>query len=117
MKTKNLAEYTAEELKKELERRANSLEEEFKQTAALAQFEIKKQLNIIEKAMQEAIKISETYGVPFRSNYSPLSPRTYIPHSFEVKWKTLNSDAVEDICDATCGEAGWEYWNSSSLYC
>jgi hypothetical protein len=72
------------------------LEDEFKALADKFDDEVGIQLEIAEKAIKEAVKISEKYGIPFHAQVSPLS-QTYTPASFEEKFGDLDREFVSDV--------------------
>lgn len=90
---------------------SKELEDKFKEAVTLATEEINKQLDIAKKAIAEAEKISEEYGVPFSTYVSPLG-QSYRPNSFDDKWGDLENadDIIEDMTGDFLPEyEGWEH--------
>jgi hypothetical protein len=72
----------------EEKRELTPLEEKFKAVAAVANELINVKVDEAAKALQEACKISEEYGVPFHSRISFLS-QCYTPTSYAKLFKGL----------------------------
>jgi hypothetical protein len=60
--------------------------------------------------MEEATKIAERYGVPFRSGISPISNQ-YFPNSLKEKFKDVSDDFINEISDTynEYGSIGWRH--------
>lgn len=125
---KDLEDFTEDELRAELKRREveaevevedKDLETKFKEALEEASAEIQKCLNMAEDALDQAVELSEKYGVPFESKLSSAIPRKYIPESFYTKWEGADLREMLDSIDMYVDdlEPGWEYWNTSSLTC
>lgn len=59
-------------------------------------------------ALQEAVKISEETGIPFRAGVSPLS-QSYIPNSLGDKFPDIDRSFVHDIAEAYGEYDGWQH--------
>jgi hypothetical protein len=103
----------------ELENQKQSLEECFIEIHLNMMEEINAQIEIAAVALNEAVKISEKYGIPFKSVISPFEKRVYWPVSLKDKWKELGQYNAMRLteCYPSDMTGGWEYWNSSSLSC
>lgn len=97
---------------------SDDLEKEFEKAVKKADEEIQQHFDAAVKAIKEAVKISEKYGVPYRFPVSLLN-NTYTPKSFDKKWEKLrevdvdDSDKYLDLFDNLevpfPGYYGWEY--------
>lgn len=86
------------------------LELEFIIAAKKANELIRKKIEEASKKLQEAIQISEQYGIPFDSEVSPLS-NTYTPRSFEDKYGSINKEIMylNDFASGSSYSSGWEH--------
>ena len=90
----------------------NMLEEEFTNLVSEHKAEIEAKLKEASAALDEAVKLSEQYGIPFHSRISFLS-QGYTPDSFDKKFGELDSDIVSELTDVypggEYGGTGWEH--------
>lgn len=101
----------------------NELEEEFKKEYEAVAGKMKDLLDKADKLIEEAVKLSNETGVPLRFRpWSDFNSRRYVPEKFWEKFKELDDEFVDDVCNVypqrNYGPIdGWEPWNSSSLTC
>lgn len=86
----------------------SALEKEFRETAATALSLIQRKVVEASKALSEAVKISEEYGIPFSSEVSFLG-QPYKPASFGSKFSEIDDDFVDAITGAYCEYEGWQH--------
>lgn len=101
------------------EKAASALEVEFKKALKVAEKEIEGHIEEARAALYKAVKASEKYGVPFRTEVVDMGrERQYIPRTFSQKWPGLDDEVLEEF-DMYLHEegVGWEYWSTSSLSC
>lgn len=100
----------------------SKLENDFRALATKHMDEINNKVKKASQLMDEAVAISEKYGLPFNSSVVIGYDITYTPSSFLKKFKPLikDWDAMEIIAEEFLNyaypqrEAGWQY---SSLSC
>lgn len=83
------------------DRQLTDLEQEFLDAEKEARPLIQEKLKAARKLIFEAEEISNRYGVPFRSEVSPLL-NTYFPANSKF--------ACEEMEDFVCWEIGWPEW-------
>lgn len=83
-------------------KKLNPFEKEFKKVVQSTQKEINSQLKIADKAIKNAIKISEKTGIPFSQQMSEYSNRWYIPKTFNNKFVIDAMKNNKFISDAGC---------------
>lgn len=92
-----------------------TLEDEFTELVTKHKQEIEAMLREASDALDEAVQLSEEYGIPFNSQISFLS-QGYTPTSFKDKFDKLDHEMV---CDLTgCypgGEYGGDGWEHSAV--
>jgi alanyl-tRNA synthetase len=90
------------------------LEEEFKKAAEEGQKLLREKVRVIDILTNEAVAISEQYGIPFE-----LGSETYTPNSFKSKWRDLLEEDNEipyfDVLE--CQPGFYSGWNNSSSRC
>lgn len=112
-KTKEQIQAEIDNLKKELEEKEKiipALEEEFKRTVEVARVQIQEKCAAARKALNEAVAISEQYGVPFSEGICFIS-NTYTPKSFQ-KFQKLEREFFEEFeiyIGYNWGYYGWEH--------
>lgn len=117
-----LREQKAQKIKEEEERKAkeaarSTLDDKFRVAVTKAQKEIEDQLALARASLEDAVAISERYGIPFESEIVNVGRnRTYFPYSFEKKWGDVSIETREEFDIYNCSD-GWEYWSTSSLNC
>ncbi len=116
-----------------MENLKSDLELKFRQTHKEITVEIDKEIAEANSRIKEAIKLSETYGVPFSIDLDCMPRyRRYMPSTFDDKWKALKNEEakkeeypcgnkLEELCEEfdirSFDDDGFEYWNPSSLSC
>ena len=90
-----------------LEKRDSELERDFRVNAYAAMKLIDEKMSEASKAVREACKIADQYGVSFRAGVSPLS-QTY-KVELPSKYEELDSDFVSAICDCYGEYEGWQH--------
>lgn len=89
----------------------STLEEDFTAIVNAHEAEIKAKVAEAKKALNEAVELAKTYGIPFRPSISFLS-NSYFPQSFdEGKFAELDSDVVADLTGAWREDtySGWQH--------
>ena len=87
----------------------SKLEAEFESACAEARVEINKHIMAAKKSLEEAEKVAEKYGIPFKASASPIA-NSYIPKSFEEKFGKLEREFVSEISGVWSDfYAGWEH--------
>lgn len=87
------------------------LEKEFTTLVGSVTKQIRAKVDEARVALNEAISLSETYGVPFRAGLSPLA-QGYIPKSFaQGKFRLLDKEFIRDISGVydEYNEPGWQF--------
>lgn len=97
--------------------------------------EIQNEIKEAKQHIKNAIKISEKFGVPFKSELGPYDndERTYFPKKFLNEYYNKDKDLEIfidriyehfklNIKDLECAfrdgvEEGWDYWSFSSMTC
>lgn len=93
----------------------NTLEDEFAALVTAHKEEITEKLREASMALNEAVQLSEKYGIPFMSHISFLS-QGYTPRSFEAKFGELEEDVVCHLTDCyPGGEYGGDGWEHSAV--
>lgn len=92
----------------------NKLEKEFKKIVKTHAQEIDAKLTEASKALDEAIALSEKYGIPFYSRVSPLS-QNFIPNSFETKFPDIDYSLAAEICNIYRNNDWYSGWEHSSI--
>lgn len=88
---------------------ASPLEAEFQKAANEALALIDEQIEIAEKAIAQAVKISEQYGVPFYSGITPLG-MGYRPITYDEKFGELDSNRLYALAHTDLPEyEGWQH--------
>jgi site-specific DNA-adenine methylase len=89
------------------------LEKEFEKLYADHNQEIQDKLKEASRLIDEAVKLSEQYGLPFKPEEDIMwcNP-SYLPHSFKGKFPELDEEFVYTVTDAS---GYWDYggWQSS----
>lgn len=88
----------------------NQLETDFEKAFNEVHDQIQLKLTQAAKLIEEAVKLSEDSGVPFK----PEEPLTfvrpsYIPRSMEKKFPDIDQDFVAELTDAYGYDAGWQW--------
>jgi cell division protein FtsI/penicillin-binding protein 2 len=86
-----------------------NLEDEFKVVCNSHMAEIEAKLDIAQAALQEAIDLSDKYGIPFYSNVSQLG-QPYTPPSFYQKFPDLDGELAYNLTSVSIynGNYGWQ---------
>lgn len=90
------------------------LEAEFKKAVNDASVKINEKLNAAYKLVNEAVDISEEYGIPF-SSYVSLLSNNYTPQSFEKQFGELNFDWVQEETGCWTDDPGDYGWQHSAI--
>jgi ribosomal protein L14E/L6E/L27E len=85
----------------DLDQEDSALEREFRNVATEATTKIMEKVRAASKLLQEAVDISEQYGIPFSSEISFLG-QPYKPASFEDKFGDIDDDFVDSVTGAYC---------------
>ena len=87
----------------------NELEAAFKKACDEVYEQIQSKLAAASALINEAVELSDQYGVPFcpREDIMWCSP-SYVPESFEKKFKGIDYDFVYDLTEAGGGDTGWQ---------
>lgn len=94
----------------DLEEEDSEMERDFRKAVHYADELIQAKLDEASAAINEAVKIAERHGIPFRSHVSPISNH-YYPRSLEQKFEGLDKEFVQTITD-TYNEyesTGWKH--------
>lgn len=89
----------------------DTLDAEFIKIADATNKEIEAKMEEACKALNEAVKLSEKNGIPFRANISFLG-QSYIPKSFENKFPDVDLDQALEYMGAwrtDFQETGWAH--------
>lgn len=92
----------------DLDQEDSQLEREFRNTANEALPLIREKVKAASKLLDEAVELSEKYGIPFSSEISFLG-QPYKPGSFEGKFSEIDSDFVDSVTGAYCEYEGWQH--------
>lgn len=66
------------------------------------------------KLVDEAVAISEEFGIPFEGNISPIG-QSYYPKTFSEKFGKLDIDIVTDITGAYSEDPEYCGWTHSAI--
>lgn len=72
------------------------LEAEFKQVATTFGMQIEAKIALSAQILKEAMELADAHGIPFYSEIS-LIPQSYVPTTFNKKFKDINPDVVEEL--------------------
>lgn len=90
----------------------DSIEKEFEDLVNAHKAEIQAKVTEASKVLDEAVALSEKYGIPFYAQVSFLS-QSYTPDSYYEKFGDLDKDTVNDLTDCypggEWGGSGWEH--------
>ena len=86
----------------------SEIERAFRVAMIDAQNRIDEKLSEARRALQEAVKISNETGIPFRASVSPLS-QCYIPESLSEKFPDLDKSAAYEMAEAYGEYDGWQH--------
>lgn len=87
----------------------STLEREFRLTYYSARDKIAEKLAKADKLIDEAVALSEEYGVPFSAYVSPLN-NSYFPRSMEEKFPEIDLVFVSELTEASNEYgSGWEH--------
>jgi hypothetical protein len=103
----------SEEDMDDLDPEDSEMERDFRKAAHHADDLIQAKLDEASAAINEAVKIAERYGVPFRSHVSTLS-NEYFPRSTEKKYPELDREFIQNITD-TYNEYESSGWKRSAV--
>lgn len=93
----------------EVEEDEDELEAEFRKVAEAHMDEIDEQVEIAQKALRMAVKLSEKYGLPFYAGVSPLG-QSYCPNSLQDIFGDLSSGIIHDVTGVySISDEGWEH--------
>lgn len=87
------------------------LEQDFSDLYEKISPQIQEKMTAAAKLIDEAQKLSEEHGIPFRPETHIMWCRpSYIPRSLKEKFPELDSDFISDATDAWGGRyPGWQY--------
>ena len=102
----------SDEAEKVFAEKAEALEAEFIKVFNEHHPEIQAKLAAASKLIEEAVAISEKYGIPFRPEEDIMwcNP-SYVPTSYEEKFKGLDWDFLYELTEA--GGGGYDGWQMS----
>ncbi len=98
---------------KECEREFTPLEKEFLKTQEVFSLQLQAKIEEAEKALCEAVELSEKYGIPFESGVSFLS-NTYTPETMEDKFPELDTEWLAEV-GGVCGAGEGYGWQHSAV--
>jgi hypothetical protein len=94
-------------MKPEVDKVSRLLQEEFEYQYKEAYEKIKIKMAEAAIALDEAVRISEEYGVPFYADVSIIG-QSYKPKSFDDKFPSIDYDFVEDVTGTSANYVGWQ---------
>lgn len=96
-----------------------SLESKFREALTVARKEIEGHIGNARRCLNEAVAVSEKYGVPFSTDIVEMdTERQYIPTTYNTQWPGNNYKILSEFhIYINYDRPGWEYWNTSSMSC
>jgi hypothetical protein len=95
----------------------NQLEKEFKVLAESIGKEIDDKVAEAAKLLNEAVSLSDRFGIPFRSPISQID-QAYVPTSFKVRFNTLDKEMVCKMLEMYKDELNYARgWRHSQVGC
>lgn len=91
----------------------NQLEAEFRVLVNFIGKEIDSKLEKANKLMNEAIALSEKYGVPFRADVSSTS-QSFTPRTYQERFQNLDEETAQDILGMSVDPGNWG-WERSAI--
>ncbi len=96
------------------EEQAAALEAEFTKVFNEHHGEIQAKLTAASQLIEEAVKLAEQHGIPFRPDEEIMFCRpSYFPASFDKKFKGLDWDFLYDLTEASGGQ--YDGWHLSQV--
>lgn len=92
----------------------SELEQEFRKLVDNKFNLINAKLNQANQLIDEAISISEEYGIPFSSSLSQVG-QSYYPNSFRKKFPDLDIDFVSEVTGSYHNDPEYGGWEHSAV--
>lgn len=87
----------------------NEMEVEFQKAVDIVYQQIQEKCTAASKLINEAVELSEQYGVPFEPAEDIMwCTPSYVPESFEEKFSGIDYDFVYELTSAGGGDVGWQ---------